>query len=309
MITRIKSENIIVKDAIISGYVYFEDDKIIYVGNEERKFDKEINAGENYVSPGFIDLHTHGAVAGDYCAPKSKEEVLRALRYQNEHGATTIYPTLSACTFEQAISTLEIMREAMEANPSANVPGIHIEGPFFAVNQKGGQNAEYLTDADPDYYLPITEKYGDIISRWDYAPERDKDSKFGKFLKDKGITASIAHSDAEYEDVVRAIGDGVELVTHLYSCTSTITRRSGFRILGVTECAYLFDELNCELICDGKHLPPPLLKMIFKTKPHDKLILVTDSIPAAGMGGTGTEVNVLAVVTTKVGLNYRNVRV
>ena len=295
MVSAIKSTRIVTPNGIVPGAVYYEDGRIVYVGDELRPCDRMVDVGDDYVSPGFIDLHTHGALGGDYCSPRNTDEILRALAFQRDHGATTVFPTLSGCSLDQAMIALSAIREVMSGELPTNLPGVHIEGPFFSVEQKGGQNEEHLTDADPNYYLPIYEKFGDIISRWDYAPERDPDSSFGRFLKEKGIVSSIAHSNAAYEDVVRAIDDGVNLITHLYSCTSSITRRSGFRVLGVTECAYLFDELSCELICDGKHLPPPLLKMIFKTKPKDKLILVTDSICVAGIGEEGTESELVGV--------------
>jgi len=288
MIKRIKSKNIITPEGITDGYVYIDGEKISYVGKEERPFDFQLDAGEDYVSPGFIDIHTHGACGVDYCSPDNADDVVKALEYQAKHGATTVYPTLTSNPFEVTMAALSVMRKALCQKLPANVPGVHMEGPFFSVKQNGGQKLAYLMAPTPDYYMPVYENYGDIIARWDLAPELDENLEFARFLKKKGIKAAIAHSDAAYEHITAAMEEDVNLVTHLYSCTSTITRRSGFRVLGVTECAYLFDELWCEIICDGKHLPPPLLKLIFKNKPHDKLILVTDSICVAGIGGEGT---------------------
>ncbi len=283
MITRIKSNNIITPEGIISGYVYFEDGAITYVGDDgDRGFTAELEVGDSYVCPGFIDIHTHGAMGVDFSTAKSADEVRLALRYMRSCGATTVLPTVTSSTPEDTMRALLILREAMEGGAPCNLPGVHLEGPFFSPKQAGAQNPELITEPRPEVYGPILEHYGDIIKRWDYAPERDKDAEFCKLLRSRGILPSAGHTDADYEDVVLAMGEGMRLITHLYSCTSTITRKGGFRHLGVTECAYLFDDLYAEIITDGKHLPPELLKLIFKLKRHDRLILVTDSLCVAG---------------------------
>ena len=115
-----------------------------------------------------------------------------------------------------------------------------------------------------------------------YAPEYDEGAVFCKYLTDHGVIASVGHSDAIYDDLKPAMKNGLNLVTHLYSCTSTITRDHGFRRLGIIEAAYLEDDLYIEIICDGKHLPPELIRMILKCKDTDKIALITDSMDIAG---------------------------
>ena len=124
--------------------------------------------------------------------------------------------------------------------------------------------------------------YGEVIARWSYAPENDIEERFVKALSKYGVVASAGHTDAVYSDMVRAMDNGCCLVTHLFSCTSTITRDHGFRRLGVIETAFLSDEMYVEIICDGKHLPPELIKLIYKIKGADKIALVTDSLALAG---------------------------
>jgi len=121
-----------------------------------------------------------------------------------------------------------------------------------------------------------------VMKRWSYAPEYDEGAVFCKYLTDHGVIASVGHSDAIYDDVKLAMENGLNLVTHLYSCTSTITRDHGFRRLGIIETAYLEDDLYVEIICDGKHLPPELIRMILKCKGTDKVALITDSMEIAG---------------------------
>jgi len=283
MVTRIKSDRILTPQGVISGYVYFEGEYITYVGREELAYENEIDATGLYVSPGFIDIHTHGAVGVDYGSPESVEEINRALAYQVSRGATTILPTVTSSSPGVTERALKMLSEAIDGGAPANVPGVHLEGPFLSLKQAGAQDPELITEPREDFYMPLLEEFGRYIVRWDYAPERDGGHKFARLLSERGILPSAAHTDAEYEHIKGALENGMRLITHLYSCTSTITRHGGFRHLGVIESAYLLDELYIELICDGKHLPPELLKLIFKLKPHDKIILCTDSLMVAGI--------------------------
>lgn len=287
MITRIKGERIITPEGIVSGYVYYENGKITYVGGDELAFDKEIDAGADYVSPGFIDVHTHGAGGVDYSSADGEQSVKRALRCHLAHGATTILPTVNSSSPERILSALSTLRRAIADNTDGSfVPGVHLEGPFFSPEQCGAQNTKYITAPNPELYRRVIAEYGDMILRWDYAPERDGGAEFCRELVGAGILPSAGHTNAAYDDVKLAVENGMKLITHLYSCTSTITRRGGFRVLGVTECAYLFDDLYIEIIADGKHLPPELLRLIFKLKPHDKILLVTDSLSVADTDAT-----------------------
>ncbi len=105
----------------------------------------------------------------------------------------------------------------------------------------------------------------------------------GKYLKANGIIAAIAHTDAIYEEVVEAVENGYSLATHLYSAMSGVTRRNTYRYAGVIESAYLIDSMDVEIIADGIHLPPPLLKLVYKIKGPDRIALITDAMRAAGM--------------------------
>ncbi len=124
--------------------------------------------------------------------------------------------------------------------------------------------------------------YG-CIARWSVAPELDGALDLGRELTRRGILAAIAHSDATYEEVLEAMKAGYKHVTHLYSATSTVTRRQGYRYAGIVEAAWLEDDLTVEIIADGHHLPSSLLRLIYKLKGPDKTALITDSIRGAGM--------------------------
>jgi N-acetylglucosamine-6-phosphate deacetylase len=185
-----------------------------------------------------------------------------------------------------AKSTLNVEKAMGDPRAKGTILGAHLEGPYLSKNQTGAQCPDHITPPIEEDYLPLLKEHSKAIARWSYAPENDLDEKFAKALKEYGVVAAAGHTDAIYGDMIRAQEQGCNLVTHLYSCTSTITRDHGFRRLGVIETAYLSDDMFVEIICDGKHLPPELIQMIFKIKSADKIALITDSLHLAGTGET-----------------------
>ena len=281
MVKRIKGKKILFPQGFKEGNVYFKDGKITAV-NADIPFDAEYDAGDNYVLPGLIDIHTHGALGFDF-ADADADGILTAVKYHLSHGATAIMPTITSSTFEKTFAALSNLETAMKDRKYGGcILGAHLEGPYFSEKQSGAQDKSLITPPIKADYERITDRFGGIIKRWDFAPERDKDGEFCEYLTAHGILAAAGHTDAKYGDMIVAREKGCRLITHLYSCTSTITRDHGFRILGVTECAYLWDDMYAEIIADGKHLPPELLKLIFKLKDNDRLILVSDSLKVTG---------------------------
>lgn len=278
---RIKSDRIILNDTIFDGYVYFEDGKIVNVSADEYPVEQTYAADGYYVSPGFIDMHTHGGGGNSFDGDAA--EVARGCDFHLKHGTTSICPTISAAELDYMAKAVESIDEAKKKGLTrATILGAHLEGPYLSRSQAGAQCADFITPPKEDEYLPVIERLGDAIARWTYAPENDEGEKFAKTLAENNIVASAGHTDAIRDDMLRAMQSGCNLVTHLYSCTSTITRDHGFRRLGVIETAYLSDDMYVEIICDGKHLPPDLIKLIYKIKGSDRIALVTDSLSLAG---------------------------
>ena len=282
MITRISAKRIVTQEGICAGYVYFENGKITYVGEDgTRAYDREIDAGERYVLPGMIETHVHGARGFDFCEADA-EGILQAAEYHFHHGATTIFPTVTSSSFERTYKALENLEQAMADPRGKMIAGVHLEGPYLSLAQCGAQDKSLITPPVRGDYEKLIARFGAIIKRWDYAPERDEGGVFSAYLQKHGILPSAGHTDAIYDDMKLARENGCRLITHFYSCTSTITRDKGFRRLGVLECGYLWDDMYIEIIADGKHLPPELLQLIFKLKPHDKIILVSDALKVTG---------------------------
>ena len=279
--TRIKSKRIILSDRILDGYVYFENGRIIEVSDKDHAVAEEYDVGDDYVSAGFIDIHTHGGNGSRF--EGSVDEIVDGCNFHLTHGTTTICPTVSAAELSDMERSVENIKQAMsDPRVKGTIVGAHLEGPYLSRKQAGAQCADFITPPKEEGYLPLLEKYEGTIARWSYAPENDEDARFAKALKKYGVVASAGHTDAIYSDLELAMENGCNLVTHLYSCTSTITRDHGFRRLGVIETAYLCDDMFVEIICDGKHLPPELIKLIFKIKGPERIALVTDSLALAG---------------------------
>ena len=278
---KIKSNKIILDTELFDGYIYFDNGKITEISKANRAADEEFDLTGYYVSPGFIDMHTHGG--GGFSFDGEVEDIIAACNFHLKHGTTAMTPTLTTDAIERMASSVEKIALAMnDPRTLGTIIGAHLEGPYFSRKQTGAQCPEAITPPIEEDYIPILEKHSNVIARWSYAPENDKDERFVKALKKYSVLSAFGHTDAIYDDVVKAMEHGCKLVTHLYSCTSTITRDHGFRRLGVIECAYLFDDIFVEIICDGKHLPPELIKLIYKLKGSDKIALITDSIPIAG---------------------------
>lgn len=266
------------------GTVLITDETITEVteGDIEVSEATEIDAGGRYIAPGFIDIHIHGGGGHDFM-DNSVEAFLAIAKTHSQFGTTALFPTTLTSAKEDMLKTLEIYEQAGKENVhGAQLMGIHLEGPYFAMNQRGAQDPRYIRNPDPKEYEYIISQ-STAIKRWSAAPELKGAIQFGRYLKSKGILAALAHTDAVYEEVLEAFENGYTLATHLYSGMSGVTRRNAFRYAGVIESAFILDEMDVEIIADGVHLPPPLLKLVYKIKGPDKIALITDAMRATGM--------------------------
>lgn len=211
------------------------------------------------------------------------EAFLGAAMMHAAHGTTSMLPTTLTCPDEELYRVFQTYKEASSLNSKGSrFLGLHLEGPFFSPAQAGAQDPGYLKYPLPENYMGLLDATDDIL-RWSIAPELDGALDMGKELDRRGIVASIGHSDAIYEDVVKAFEAGYRHITHLYSAMSGITRRNARRYAGVIEAAYLIDGMTVEIIADGVHLPAPLLQFVYKFKGPEKTALCTDAMRAAGM--------------------------
>ncbi|HRI20914.1 MAG TPA: N-acetylglucosamine-6-phosphate deacetylase [Panacibacter sp.] len=242
----------------------------------------EIDAKDNYVSPGFIDIHVHGGGGHDFM-DGTETAFLKIAETHAQYGTTAMLPTTLSGSNEELLNTLKAYEQANQNNKNgAQFLGMHLEGPYFAMNQRGAQDPKYIRNPNPEEYKKILSQFP-FIKRWSAAPELEGAIEFGHYIKSKNVLPAIAHTDAVYEEALHAFENGYTLATHLYSGMHGVTRRNAFRYAGVVEAAFLINKMDVEIIADGVHLPPPLLKLVYKIKGPDKTALITDAMRAAAM--------------------------
>jgi N-acetylglucosamine-6-phosphate deacetylase len=156
----------------------------------------------------------------------------------------------------------------------SEVIGVHLEGPFLSDKYKGAQLADYLIKPSVEMFKHFEEKSGGTIKLVTIAVEEEGTDELVEYLNFKNIVSTIGHSAAGYEDMKKAVNNGVRCVTHTYNGMRPLRRDD----IGTVGSALLFDELYCELICDGVHSSAPAVKLLWKNKPTDKLILVSDAL-------------------------------
>lgn len=267
------------------GNVVLKNGTIDYVGTEDPQVSDDvrvIDAKGLYVSPGFIDMHTHGAGGADFM-DGTVDAYLTAARMHAVHGTTLLYPTTLTSTNEALFASFETYRKAEEMNTDgARFGGMHLEGPYFSPMYAGAQDPRYLRNPRPEEYLEILDR-SPALARWSFAPELEGAEEFAAELKKRGIVASIGHTNATFQECDAAYKSGANLMTHFYSCMSTVSRRNAYRYAGTIEYGYIQDGMHLEIIADGIHVPQDLLHLLLKIKGVERLALVTDSMRAAGM--------------------------
>lgn len=282
---KIYNANIISPFRIITGgSLVIENGRILSVHTQDAdgEFGDLIDAGGKFVSPGFIDIHIHGGGDADFmdATPDAFQKISAV---HARYGTTSMMPTTLSCGHDDLINTLESYKIASKNRINgASFLGMHIEGPYFAMNQRGAQDARYIRNPDPTEYKTLVHEFPEI-KRWSAAPELPGAIEFAYFMKSNGVLPALAHTDATYDEVIRGFEAGFSLATHLYSGMSVVSRRNAFRYAGAVESAFLIDDMFVEVIADGCHLPAPLLRLIYKIKGPSRIALITDAMRAAGM--------------------------
>lgn len=292
MITKISGGKVIADNIIKKTNVYLKDNKILAITDDALDFDNEIKADGLFVSPAFVEIHTHGAEGVDF-TDGTVEAFNSIAKSHARHGTGSLAPTISTISKERMLLVLENFKKAKAmGTEGSELLGLHFEGPYFSGAQTGAQLGSLIRGFDKEEYEEIISKANGNILRWSAAPELEGMEDFAKCMKENNILAAIGHSDAESDVVDKAFELGFTHVTHLYSCTSMVHRKNAFRYTGIVESAYLNDDMTVEIIADGCHLPKELLKLVYKIKGPDKTALITDSVRPAGFpDGVSTSSN------------------
>ena len=269
------------------GEVIIEQGRIVSVGAptgvvSPKRDRKMIDAQGMYLSPGFVDIHVHGGGGGDVMDAESSS--LEAICRAHAVGGTTslLLTTLTAPLpqIEEALAVVESVRA--QKFKGARILGVHLEGPYINPRYAGAQNPEFIREPREIDYLPLLDRHA-CIHRVTLAPEVNSGLDLTRKLHKRGITVSIGHSGASYQEILAAIETGCTHVTHMFCGMSGVTRTHGYRTSGVIESTLLLDELTTEVIADGHHLPPSLIRLLLKAKGTARVSLVTDALSATGL--------------------------
>ena len=280
--------NIVLETRVVHGFVIVSDGVIeqIGTGNDYPKneaFDYRYDCQSLFLSPGFVELHSHGAGGSDFMDGTADSFEI-ACDTHLSHGTTSLLPTTLAASKEEILGSIAACKQSQKElkGKTLNILGLHFEGPYLCKEQCGAIDPKYIRNPDPEEYEEFLDVGKGIIKRWTIAVELGGMDRFITRLCENGILPSIGHSNAEYCQVLNAYEKGVTHVTHLYSAMSTIKRVNGFRHPGIIESAFCIPGMTVELIADGCHLPLELLRMVYEIKGTKKTALVCDSMRCAG---------------------------
>ncbi|GAA0069800.1 N-acetylglucosamine-6-phosphate deacetylase [Clostridium sardiniense] len=288
----IKNCNIIFLDKIEKGSVLVENGKIKEINPKNVQDSEVIDAEGMYLSPGFIDVHIHGA-GGHDTMDGTYEAINEIAKTICKFGTTSFTPTTMTVAVEDIRKSMGVIKEAkINGTDGANVLGAHLEGPFISPSAIGAQNPNFLEAPSIDTYNTMVGDCDDAVVSITIAPEVEGAKELIKYLSDKGIVCSIGHTKATYEEAIDGIKCGCSHSTHLYNAMTPFTHRAP-GVVGAT-----FDsDITTETISDGIHIAYPALRVAYKQKGTDKVLLITDAMMACGMPNGvyslgGQEVNV-----------------
>lgn len=266
------------------GSVLLSDERIVEVTNSDLAVigAKVVDARGMYIVPGFVAMNIHGAAGHDF--KEGTEEAFReAVAAHQRFGATTIFPTISSTSFDRIRRSAEVCERLM-AEPGSPVLGLHLEGPYLNPKMAGAMFSDVVKDPDPDEYHALIEETN-CVRRWDASPEQPGAMAFAKYLRKKGILVGVTHTEAEFDLIREAYNTGFTHAAHFYNAMPGFHKRREYKYEGTVESVYLMDGMTVEVIADGRHLPPTILRLVYKLKGVECTCLVTDALAYAANGG------------------------
>lgn len=228
--------------------------------------------------PGFIDGHIHGANGADVM--DATEAALDAMAtYLPSEGTTSFLPTTITQAPENIEKALTNVKDYQNKEGQAEIIGIHLEGPFVNKMRAGAQPLQHIVEPNLELFQKWQTLSGDLIKTITMAPEHDVNGQFIGTLQKSGVNVSAGHTDTNFSGMKKAVSEGVRQVTHLCNAMSGIHHRD----IGVVGAAFQLKELRAEVICDGIHVSPEMLQLVYNNIGSDRLIMITDSMRAKGL--------------------------
>lgn len=256
-----------------------------------------IDCGGNYLAPGFVDVHNHGTVGGSFFTA-DPAEMERAAVVMAEHGATAVLPTSASASHEDTLRFLRTVAALQGHNRGAKLLGAHLEGNYLNPAFSGAQNPAFLYPPREREYMALIDT--GVVRRVSCSPEIPGVLDMARRLVPMGIQLSMAHSGADHTQVLAAMDAGFDHITHIYNAISFLSNCYFYPKTGACEAALLYDGITVEAICDGRHLPPELLRLIYRCKGADRMHAVTDAVLAGAPSGRCTLFGMDCVVEDQV---------
>lgn len=274
----ITNGKVILKNQVVNANVYVNDTLITEISNRQPDGETVIDAKGRYVSPGFIDVHSHGRGGSDTMYD-TFEDLNTITSTSIKTGVTGILPTTMTMSVDDTYAAIKNVADNINKVEGSKILGVHMEGPFFNTKYKGAQPEEFMIKPTVENYNRLVGEFGGIVKKLSLAPELEASDKLIEYLVKEGVVVSMGHTNASYDEAVVGIKAGATSGTHTYNAMTPLTHRNP----GVVGAIMEHDQVFAELILDGIHVSFPAAKVLLKAKGLDKVILITDSIEASGL--------------------------
>ncbi len=285
----VTNARLIFPDGIRDGLELVVEEGKIAAIREHSRVGKEdgLNLQGNYLAPGFIDVHVHGALGRD--TMEASAQAFQAIcDYHASGGTTSLVLTTATAPIEKLVEVLNAVRDCTQKLTKRSIStfdriaGVHVEGPFISKGKRGAQRAEFIQSPSGASVQQLLDHAG-VIKRITIAPELPGALEAIENFHSHGISVSGGHSDAWDEEARQGFARGMRSVTHTFNCMSNARRRGIYRAGGLLEFALSEPEINCELIADGHHVSETLMRMLYRAKGPGGICLVTDATAGAGL--------------------------
>jgi N-acetylglucosamine-6-phosphate deacetylase len=278
--------NLILPDRILrAGHLRIEEGRIVEVSEcaIAPGEDEEVRRLEGlHISPGFIDMHIHGALGRDTmeACPEAFDAICR---HHAAGGTTALCLTTIAAPLERMLTAIEAVRSYRNRTPTgACVLGVHLEGPYFSMEKRGAHLPGVIRNPDPAEWRQLL-AHADVLTHMTLAPELPGALPLIAELAACGVIPSAGHSDAWDDEAAAALAHGLRQATHTFNCMASSRRRGPYRVAGLLEFVLGEPEILCEVIADGLHVSPTLLRLLCRAKGGDGIALITDATAGAGL--------------------------
>ncbi|MEA1974995.1 MAG: N-acetylglucosamine-6-phosphate deacetylase, partial [Bacillota bacterium] len=279
-----KNCKIIIENEILEGQSLIVDNgKISEILNCEAdlSFTKIIDCENKYLSPGFIDLHNHGNSGFD-AMDGTKEALEKIAKFHITNGVTSYLATTMTASSENTVNAIKNVVSYLEKDidsDEAELLGLYLEGPYFAMEKKGAQPGQYIKEgsiAEVKEYIKAGNGFIKIIA---LAPEIENANEITRYLVNNGITVSCGHTNATYDEAMITINNGASEATHIFNGMRAFSHREP----GIVGACLLDQRVSCEMICDGIHLHSGAMEIVYRMKGKENIVLISDAMRATGL--------------------------